>query len=189
MAAFTTIAAVIGLTLSVVGTVVQQQAQKKAQKQSQRNFNESQALKRQAEERQQKLSDLTTLRAKRSAARDAQSRRADVTSAAEGAGANEAGGSTVPGARGSINRQLSSNLSFLDKASALNTQTVALLGEANEVGSRPVFTSSIGNTIAGFGGTIFENSGKIGGLFEGAASAAPGPGAFNISGIGQQNIT
>ena len=166
MPAFSTIIAVVGLALTVVGTVVQAKAQKKGQAQARRQFDESQALRRQAEEKQQKVADLQTLRAKRSAAREAQARRADVTSAATARGAAALGGSALPGARGSITSQLTSSLSFLDRANQLNTQTVSLLGRASEIGNAPVFTSSLGRSIAGFGGTLFAESEKIGGFFE-----------------------
>ena len=166
MAAFSSIIAVIGLGLTIVGTVVQQQAQKKSQKQAQRQFDESNRLQRQAEEKQQKIADLQTLRAKRAAAREAQIRRADVTSAATSRGAAAAGGTALPGARGSITSQISSNLSFLDRVNQLNTQTVALLGSAAEIGGQPIFTSSTGSTIAGFGGTLFAESDKIAKFFE-----------------------
>ncbi len=158
MSAFTF--AVIGLALSVAGSIKQNIDTKKGQKQAQRNFDEGQRLKRLAEEKQQKVADLQTLRAKRKASREAQARRADIVSGAENAGANE-GGSAVPGATGSVRSQIASNLSFLDRSKALNTQTVALLGDANAIANKPVFTSGIGTTIAGIGGTIFDNNEKI----------------------------
>lgn len=157
--------AIAGLVLSVVGTAVQFQSAKKARKQAKRQFAESNALRRQAEEKQQKVADLQTLRAKRATAREAQRTRADIIQGAVTRGAGATGGSTVPGARGSITSQLTSNLSFLDRANQLNTQTVALLGQAAEVNAS-IFTSTIGSSIAGFGGTIFDNSEKLSSLFK-----------------------
>ena len=146
--------AVIGLVLSAVGTASSFISAKKAQKTSKSQFEESNRLRREAEEKSKRLADLQTLRAKRAAAREAQARRADVLSSAtvQGAGTSTA----VTGARGSIATQLSTNLSFLDRANQLQTQTVALLGQAGEAAARPIFTSTIGASIAGFGGTIFS---------------------------------
>jgi len=157
--------AIIGLGLSAVGLVTQQQSASKARKQASRQFQRSNELKRQAEAKQQKVADLQTLRAKRVAAREAQGRRADVTSAATVRGAAAPGGTALPGARGSITSQLTSNLSFLDRANQLNTQTVALLGQSAEVGGAPIFTSQTGAAIAGLGGTIFSENEKIAKFF------------------------
>ena len=151
--------AIIGLVLSAVGTGSQFVSTKKAQKTSKSQFEESNRLRKEAEEKSKKLADLQTLRAKRAAAREAQARRADILSSAtvQGVGASTA----VTGARGSIATQLATNLSFLDRANQLQTQTVALLGQAGETAARPIFTSTIGASVAAFGGTIFSGSKDI----------------------------
>lgn len=171
-----TVLAVVGLGLTIFGSVKQQRANKKAGERAE----EANRLTREAEKKQQKIADLQTLRSKRAAAREAQIRRADVTSNAQNAGVNTAGGSTVPGARGSISTQLNTNLSFLDRSSALNTQTTSLLGQASDLRSQG--TSTLGSAIAGFGGTIFANSKKLGGIIDtgfssGGSSGLGTPGA------------
>jgi len=173
MVAVSSIIAGIGLALTVVGTIKQQSAARKAGKRQ----DEANRLTREAEKKQQQINDLQTLRAKRAAAREAQIRRANVISGATVAGAAAAGGSTVPGATGSITSQLTTNLSFLDRASHLNTQTVALLGQASELRSQA--TPTTGAAIANLGGTIFANSEKIGSFFpSGGGGSAPLVGTF-----------
>jgi len=152
-----TVIAVIGLGLSAIGTFQQFKAGKKAEKRAE----ESNRLRRQAEGEQKKLADLRTLRAKRAAAREAQIKREDIASAAVAQGG--VGSSAVAGARGSLSTQLNANLSFLDSANKFQTSTTALLGRSQEIANIP--TSTLGQSIAGFGGTIFDNSAKISNLF------------------------
>lgn len=165
MGLFTAIA-VIGLALSAVGLVTQTLANKKAQKQAKRQAAESNRLRKEAEKRQQRIADLQTLRAKRSAARVAQKAKADLLSNATARGAAAPGTTAVPGAAGSLTSKLTSQLTFLDRANQLNTQTVALLGQSQDIANKPIFTSQIGSAISSFGGTIFSNSEKIGGFFK-----------------------
>ena len=156
---------IAGLIFSAVGTVTSFLAEKKAAKQAKSQANRANELAAEAEAKQQKIANLSTLRAKRAAAREAQIGRADITSGATTQGANAEGSSAVPGARGSVTSQLTSNLSFLDRANQFNRQTVALLGEARTVANQPVTISGLGAGISGLGGTIFDNRAAIAKFF------------------------
>ncbi len=156
---------IAGLIFSAVGTVTSFLAEKKAAKQAKSQANRANELAAEAEAKQQKIANLSTLRAKRAAAREAQIRRADITSGATTQGANAEGSSAVPGARGSVTSQLTSNLSFLDRTNQFNRQTVALLAEARTVANQPVTVSGLGAGITGVGGTIFDNRAAIAKLF------------------------
>ena len=145
--------ALIGVGLSAVGLVVGQLEQRKAGKRAK----ESNKLRREAEEKSTRIAELQNLRAKRATAREAQAKRADITSAGVAQGAE--GSSAVQGSQGSVQTQLASNLSFLDRSLALNTQAAKLFGQAQDLSSKP--TGTFGRSIASFGGTIFSGRAEI----------------------------
>lgn len=140
---------IIGLGLSAIGLVTSFAEGKKADKRTR----EANKLRREAEKKEEKAANLRALRAKRAAVREAQRRRADVTSGAVVAGAAAPGGSALPGARGSISTQLTQNLSFLDQSLAFSTQAARLLGRSSDIANKPAGTT--GKSLAAFGGTIF----------------------------------
>lgn len=145
--------AIIGLVLSATGLVMGYMEQKKAGKRA----DASNKLRREAEEKSEQVANLQNLRAKRAAAREAQAKRADITST--GVAQNVVGSSAVRGSRGSVSTQLSSNLSFLDNSLRTNTQATRLFGEAQDLANQP--GSTLGKSLASFGGTVFSGSEKI----------------------------
>ena len=161
--------AVIGLVLQGVGLVSGIMGQKSAQKQQQRQFDESNALRRESEAKSKQLADIQTMRAKRAAAREAQIRRADVVSTAEARGASIS--SPVTGALSSIATQTGSNISFLDTANKLQGQAASLFGQAQETANQPIFQNAWGAGLASFGGSLFKGSDKIADIF----SSSPAP--------------
>lgn len=151
MAAITSI---IGLAVSAVGAGLQFQQQKKAQKQQQRQFEESQKLQKEAQDREAKIRDLQTQRERRKLAREAQQRRAGIVAGAEAAGIS--GSSGAAGATGAVATQAATGQAFLSETNELQDQAATLFGQAREVGSRPIKTSGIGQAVSAIGGTIFS---------------------------------
>lgn len=165
--------AAAGLALQAVGLVTGIMGKKSAQKQQQRQFDESNALRRESEAKSKQLADIQTMRAKRAAAREAQIRRADVISTAEARGA--AVSSPVTGALGSMATQTGANISFLDTANKLQGQAASLFGQAQETANRPIFQDAWGAGVASFGGSLFRGSDKIANIFESVSGSSPAP--------------
>ena len=155
--------AAIASVISAGAAVKQGIDNKKAQQKQLRAAEESNRLTAEADKKRQQIADLQAARQRRQAVREAQERRAQVVAGAEQAGA--AGSSGLSGATGSIQTQVSENLSFLDQTSQLSSQAASLFGEARAIQNTPIFADNIGQMIGGVSGSIGTfASGRTGNL-------------------------
>lgn len=142
-------AAVVGAGAAVYGTVKQAQAAKKQTKYN----NEALAVQRQQ-------ANMSTAIQKRDAIRAARLSAGQALQTGENQGVS--GSSAAYGGFGSIQSQLSSNLSFLDKYNTLSDQASIAAGKANKAGT----AAQVFGSVAGLGITLMNNADRIGSVFK-----------------------
>ena len=151
MPAATTIA-IIGIGLSLAGTVMQAQAQKKAAKAASARARDAAAERRRGEELQTRRENLQASRQRRRASAEARRFRAQAVNLAANRGAGGAigaPGSTIPGVSGNIASQLNFNNAFINQVTGLNTQIRTAFGNAQTIARTPI---TAGQNLAAFGG-------------------------------------
>ena len=151
--AFTTTQIVLG-SLFIASKAFEIKQQQSAQSQQKKQFEQSSALTREANAKQQQIADLQSVRARRAAAREAQIRKAEVISAGEQRGGS--GSSSVVGSAASLTTQAGANVSFLDESGQLGSQAATLFGQAQEVAGRPIQINPIAGAVSSLAGTVFS---------------------------------
>lgn len=140
--------AIGGLVLSGVSTVAGMSAQ-----------SDSARAQRRAQEYQRRMDELRQNRERRQAIREQRIKTAQVIQAGANQGAVTS--SAVQGGSGSLQSQLSSNLSFLDSMG----RNANLASQANQQALNASSRAQNFGAMAGLGGTIFSAAGGFGTIF------------------------
>lgn len=160
MVAVKAIAAAVAATAMVVGTAASIKNQKKSVR-----------LQREAQRFERQKNQLQEARQRTNMIKESRAARANVTQSAENQGVADT--SAAQGGQGSIQSQVSSNLSFLDQYGMLSDQASSKMNSA--MGAQG--NASMWGAIAGAGGQVFSAVGGFG-AFSGptpptAAAVAP----------------